>query len=409
MSTFSASARVLGGMLLVAGSCIGAGMLAMPILTGLAGYVPALIVSFLAWAFMTFTALILLEINSGFHKQVNIVSMAEKSLGNLGKISAWVLYLFLFYALLVGYVSISGSIVSSFIQSWFGLEIPLSASSLFFSLLFGVFIYFGTAAVDGCNRLLIVGLAITYILLVFIGADKINIAFLQESRWRYTLIAIPFLVTSFGFHNMIPSLTAYVGGDIKKCRTIILGGSLIALACYIVWETIVIGLLPFSGENGILQSYFSEIEAAQALKNKLGNSWVSNFAIGFSFFAIITSFLAQGLSLTHFLADGLKVKLGPKNNLWLLFLSLGPPCLLGTFYPGIFFTALGFAGGICAVLLFGILPALMAWKGRYLSPFDRDYQVKGGKFSLIVIFLFSLYVIAQELLKLLGVSFLYAY
>jgi len=40
----SAPGNLLGGMLLVAGSCIGAGMLALPILTGLAGFIPSLFV-----------------------------------------------------------------------------------------------------------------------------------------------------------------------------------------------------------------------------------------------------------------------------------------------------------------------------------------------------------------------------
>ena len=34
---------VIGGILLIAGSCIGAGMLGLPILTGLVGFFPSLI------------------------------------------------------------------------------------------------------------------------------------------------------------------------------------------------------------------------------------------------------------------------------------------------------------------------------------------------------------------------------
>ena len=59
---------ILGGMLLITGSCIGAGMLGLPILTGLAGFYPTLVMFFLAWAFMTTTALLLVEVN-GWHKK----------------------------------------------------------------------------------------------------------------------------------------------------------------------------------------------------------------------------------------------------------------------------------------------------------------------------------------------------
>ena len=40
------SGSVLGGMLLIAGSCIGAGMLGLPILTGLSGLMPSLFMFF---------------------------------------------------------------------------------------------------------------------------------------------------------------------------------------------------------------------------------------------------------------------------------------------------------------------------------------------------------------------------
>ena len=89
---------VLGGMLLVAGSCVGAGMLALPILTGLAGFYPSLIVMVVAWSFMTFTGLLLIEVNGWFKQQVNLISMTQESLGRSGRILAWLSYLFLFFS-----------------------------------------------------------------------------------------------------------------------------------------------------------------------------------------------------------------------------------------------------------------------------------------------------------------------
>ncbi|MES2272690.1 MAG: aromatic amino acid transport family protein, partial [Chlamydiota bacterium] len=53
---------VFGGTLLVAGTSIGAGMLALPVVTASGGFLPALFVYFLCWLFMTCTGLLLLEI-----------------------------------------------------------------------------------------------------------------------------------------------------------------------------------------------------------------------------------------------------------------------------------------------------------------------------------------------------------
>ena len=63
---------VFGGMLLIAGSCIGAGMLALPIITGLGGFFSSIITIIITWAFMTYSGLLLLEVNGWFTKRINI-------------------------------------------------------------------------------------------------------------------------------------------------------------------------------------------------------------------------------------------------------------------------------------------------------------------------------------------------
>ena len=86
---------VLGGILLIGGCCIGAGMLGIPIVLGLCGFFPSLLLLMAAWIFMTFTGLLLVEINGWFSKRVNFISMVGRFLGNFGKIISWFLYLFL--------------------------------------------------------------------------------------------------------------------------------------------------------------------------------------------------------------------------------------------------------------------------------------------------------------------------
>ena len=104
----------IGGILLIAGSCIGAGMLALPIMTGLSGFFPSLVMFLIAWGFMTITGLLMVEVNSSFDARVNIGSMAERAFGKTGRYLSWILYLFLFYSLLVAYISGSGSLSSTY-------------------------------------------------------------------------------------------------------------------------------------------------------------------------------------------------------------------------------------------------------------------------------------------------------
>jgi tyrosine-specific transport protein len=88
---------ILSGTLLVAGTSIGGGMLALPVLTSLGGFAPSLVIYFFCWLFMASTGLLFLEISLWMPEEANIVSMAERTLGKVGKFFSWGLYLFLFY------------------------------------------------------------------------------------------------------------------------------------------------------------------------------------------------------------------------------------------------------------------------------------------------------------------------
>lgn len=389
-----------GGMLLVAGSCIGAGMLALPIVTGLSGFFPSLVALLCGWAFTVFTALLLLEISGWFFKTSHLLSMTKASLGLVGQSIAWVFYLFLFYSLLVAYIAASGSILSVSLTSLFNTSISTFLSTSLFTLFFGSVIYLGTRQTDFLNRILMGGLIFSYFGMMAAGLFHIEAKLLLHYAPQYMFSSLPVLVVAFGFQNMIPSLDAYMKGDLRRVRLAVLGGSLMALGVYVCWCLLVLGILPFDGQEGILQSYIKGEEATVSLSKTLKNGFVLVWAKGFAFFAIATSFLAQGLALLHFLADGIHIDLQAKKGRFLIFAVIVPPFLLALYHPDIFFKALNFAGGICAMVLFGILPTCMAWIGRYQKKFTSNYHVFGGKPALITAFLFSSFVIVCEIIRI---------
>jgi tyrosine-specific transport protein len=400
------SGSVFGGMLLIVGSCIGAGMLGLPVITGIAGFFPSLIMFFLAWAFMTASALLLVEVNGWFSQRVNLLTMVGDTLGKKGKAVCWITYLFLFYALLVAYISGIGSLSTTFFQMMFNVALPAWAGSLFFVVLFGWIVYLGTRRVDLCNRGLMVGKITVFLFLVFIGAAYIQPVLLAQTQAKYALLSLPLLIISFGFHNMIPSLVNYLKGDIRRVRWTIIGGGIIAFAIYMIWEILVLGIVPIGGLNGLVANLKQDKEASQALATMVGSPAISVLAQALAFFAILTSFIAQALSLVHFLADGLRIPYKNKENGWLCVLALTPPLILALIYPQMFFKALNFAGGICTVILFGLLPVMMVWIGRYRREGKTSYEVPGGKLTLIAIFLFALFILFLQLSSMCGASFI---
>ncbi|MCH9630011.1 MAG: Tyrosine-specific transport protein [Chlamydiia bacterium] len=395
---------IFGGMLLISGSCIGAGMLGLPILTGVAGFLPTLIMFFAAWLFMTLTGLLLVEVSTWFHTPVNLLSMVDKTLGKTGRICGWILYLFLFYALGVAYLSSSANHTNYFFNHVLMLNIPVWFSSVFFVIVFGWLIYLGTRPVDLFNRGLMFAKIVVFACLLILGANFVKSKLLLYTDFKYSLFSLPILIISFGFHNMIPSLYSYLGGDVKRIKSSILAGSLLTLLVYVLWEIIALGILTVNGPNGILESYHNDIGAAQALRNVLGSNSLGIFAQLLAFFAILTSFIAQSLSLVHFLGDGLKVKKKKRENVWLCLLALGPPLLFSIIFPQLFFAAINFAGGVCAVILFGVLPVLMVWIGRYRHKIPSNYKIMGGQPLLVCIMLFALFVVVYQVTNMFGLN-----
>lgn len=390
----------LGGVLLVAGSCIGAGMLGLPILTGIAGFFPALVVFLCTWAYMITTGFLLVEVKGWLpQRQVNLLSMTEHSLGRAGRSVCWTLYLFLFYALLVAYISGSGNLISTLLYATAGLHIPLWAGSLFFATLFGGVVYLGMRQVDLWNRWLMVGMILFFLALLLLVAPRISPHMLLRAEGKYAIFSLPILVTSFGFHNMVPSLATYMKGDLKRVRRVILTGSLATLVIYLIWEILVLGTVPLSG---IQESLRHDEEAAQALAVTVKIPWIPLLAEGLAFFAILTSFLEQALSLTHFLADGFKMPHTAREPLALVAAVLLPPLIFSLIYPDLFFKALNFAGGICAVTLFGVMPVLMVWIGRYRKAASGPYLVPGGRLLLSQVLAFSLLIFFIQISMMFG-------
>lgn len=386
MDTYSVKkGSLFGGILLVAGCCIGAGMLGLPVLSANAGFVPSSAMFLICWLFMLTTGLLLLEVNLWFGEEVNILTMAEKTLGKFAKGVCWFVYLFLFYSLMVAYVAASGSLISD-AAGWAGYFIPHGVGAVLFCLFFGVLLFLGLGAADWFNRALMGGLIITYVWLVGLGVPHVNLSLLKNHDWSAATMVIPAAIISFGFHNLVPSLTNYYKSHVKSLVTVIAVGSAIPLVIYLLWEWVILGLTPLSEFKEALDQ--GEI-ATEALKDAVGSAWIGDVAQTFAFFAIITSFLSVAVSFVDFLADGLSIKKDFFGKIILALLVLMPPLLFALFYPSIFLNALNYAGGYGAVFIFGIIPALMVWQGRYRKKLGFPSIVPGGKPLLIAVMLFS--------------------
>jgi tyrosine-specific transport protein len=379
------SPSFMSGVLLISGTCIGAGMLALPVVTGASGFWPFMGINTLCWLFMLATGLLFLEATLWMHEGANVLSMAERFLGPIGKWAGGASFLFLYYCLMVSYISGVTPLLS-----W---DVSYSTACAFAGVFFGLLILWGTKAVDRINWLLMIGAIISFVLLVILGSSQVNALLLARADWRFFLIAAPTLFSAYGYHNIIPTLTFYSDRNRSKMRKAILFGTLLPFIVYSVWEWLIIGSMPL---ETIQEASDAGVPITYALQHLTGHPWISTLGSFFGVFALVTSLLGVALSMVDFLGDGLKMKRAGWHRLVLTLLTFIPPTIFAAYNPGIFLIAIGVAGGYGEAILNGLLPAAMVWVGRYHMKLQGDHELVGGKGILALIIVLSLFIIGLE-------------
>jgi len=385
--------KTVSGTLLVAGTTIGAGMLGIPLLTAKAGFFPAMAITVLVWLFMLATGFLFLEATLWMHEGANVLSMSRRFLGRTGKLAAGGTFLFLYYCLMVAYFAAGAPIFIGFLGQFLGLAPEGIGGYLAYGLLFGGIVAFGLKAVDRINYMLMAAMFIAYFALVGTGAKEVSAERFAASNWTEMIFAAPILFSSFGFHNVIPSLVTYFNRDVRVLRKSIFFGTLIPLIIFLVWQWLIIGAVP---ESAIQEALNNGLPATAALQTLVGNPWVMKLGQFFAFFALITSMLGVAFSMVDFLGDGLKIKRTGKQRAILCAIVFLPPFILTTLDPSIFVTALGFAGGFGEAFLNGLIPVMFVWVGRYMMKLGGRKQLFGGRILLAILFILSLSVAAFE-------------
>jgi tyrosine-specific transport protein len=390
--------KILGGILLVVGTTIGGGMLALPVVLAQSGIVGAVCLLIASWAVMAFCALLILEVNLWMPEKSNIILMAKTTLGIPGEAIAWICYLLLFYCLLAAYIAGGSDILHGLLDAA-GVPLPLKANDIFFTLLFGLIVYKGIKIVDYTNRGLMFIKMGAFLLLILSIVSHIDIKRYHVGHIKYLVPAVTVVLTSFGFSNIIPSLRSYFDNDIAKLRKVIIIGSLIPLFCYIAWIAAIFGGIPFQGEHSLMSIVHAEhstLALTQALIYHINNTGTTSLTRLFTSVCVLTSFLSVSLCVVDFLADGFRMQKHGRQKVLLHLATFIPPLLLSMLYPTAFIIGLNYAG-VCLSILIVLLPVLMVWKGRYIQKLPSNYQVMGGKLPLILVAIVALFVVYQGL------------
>lgn len=385
-------AKLFGGILLIIGTSMGGGMLALPLATATTGFAHAVILFLFCWAIMTASAFFILEANLWLEEDANLISMAGATIGRTGQWIAWFTYIFLLYSLIAAYLASGRDIVNQ-LFSGFHLHIPSAAALLLFLTALSSIVYQGIHSVDRTNRWIMSSKLLSFFLILLFLIPGMRLESLlptQSYPWVITTFSI--IITSFGYAIIVPSLRSYFHSDPIILRRILFIGSLIPLICYLLWEAAIFSLIPLEGPYGLLaiQQSSTPIKALMiALNIHTKTHWAALIANAFTTLSVATSFLGVSLCLFDFFSDGFHFKKEGIQRIGLYLMTFLPPLLLVQFFPNFFLLGLRFAG-ICCVILLMLLPAWMVWRGRYHKRYQSTFQVIGGKPLLLFVLISSI-------------------
>lgn len=388
--------KTLGSIAIVAGTAIGAGMLALPLATAALGIVPALLLLVAVWALSAYTSLLMLEINLKSGVGDNLHSITGKTLGKTGQWIQGASFLSLLFALTAAYLTGGSSLLVLKAKTLLNLSLDSQNAVLIFTVVLGGFAALGVAWVDKLSRLLFSLMML--LLLITIGfllpdasLDAMSVQIQQSGYTELWLAAIPIIFTSFGFHVCIATLVRYLDGDSLSLRKVLLIGSTIPLICYVLWLLVTLGTV---GSEQVHALNGSLPRLVTALQKVTDHNIISQMIALFADLALLTSFLGVTLSLYDFIAEltGSSGTLKARAQTWLI--TFVPPVLCALYAPEGFVAVLGFAA-VPLVFIIIFLPIAMALKQRKMQP--KGYQVAGGKLALTLAGIAGAIIIAAQL------------
>jgi tyrosine-specific transport protein len=373
-------------MLLISGVCVGASLLAMPVLVAKLGFILSLILLLASCVLMVYTGLLTLEINLWLPPGANFVAMVERTLNKpIAYITGGMYLVYLYATLCCLYTSGSILLTLSFTHGIHHV-LPFWCGSLVWLLMLSGIVWIGLKRSDYINRIVMLTLLVIFALFIIFILPHLKPSLLAGGHISALPHAIPIMLTAFTFQFLIPSLRRYLHNNFSHLRFAIIAGAGLGLVIYMLWLWIIFSIIPSTGTdsfNDIIHARFHLtrlMEVLQALVNHMGVLLLLRL---FALCALATTSISIAGSLVDFWADTLGMVKTKSSRLKLLAMVTIPPFLWALIYSETFLHLLIYIG-VLATILYAILPVIMVWSGRYVKELSFGQQIKGGRTALVL-------------------------
>lgn len=392
--------KTLGAPLLIAGTCIGSGMIALPMVLAKIGILLSILLMVVIWLAMYYSSLINLELNLQAGRGMPLGDLGWKFSGKGAEWIGIVSLKALSYSLLAAFLYGGSSIIMELIESSSGSTIAFDLIATFYALIIVLILMLPLRFIDYLNRFLFIGLLGIFTILLVGLAFSItwtDLPLLPNATLDFSAFAtvMPILFTSFGFQVIFHTLTNYCNKDAKMLKKAFFFGSLVPAIVYILWTCSILGVIYHEAPSFYMQMTTGQTEVGELIQTLSAIAkWPAIQALIWciSSLAIATSVIGVGIGL-HESIKGMLPK-NTSNNLLASILTILPAYLVVILVPNAFISFLSFAGmvlAIIAILLPVYLFSLKPWKTLYYPELKRKFPLWILSAIGVAIILFELY------------------
>ncbi len=353
--------KIFTNALLVTGMTIGAGILALPIKTGIAGILPSLLSIFVIWLLMLCTACVFIfKFTHPRERSRDYPTLFQNELGSKGKWVSVLGYLVNYYGILVAYLTGSAAILATLVP----VNISNQTWMLIFFIIFTGLTFLGANKAKNANAVIMIGMLASFAVLLFAAGKHVDVSRFSHREWNLIPSVIPIIIVAFAYHNVVPFVCRNLNGNPWAALKAVLLGSSIAIVMNILWMLVVVGALPLAGDGNatIISALQNDYPATIPLSLALHSRLITAAGLFFALAAIATSYIPTSVALRGFMKGVLSFYFKRPNKYAVLLLSFGPPFLVAMIYPNLFLKAVDVAGGFGILIIFGLLPSFIMIK-----------------------------------------------
>jgi tyrosine-specific transport protein len=361
----SGTSTVASCAALIAGTTIGGGFLALPMITQPLGLVPAFAGILTCWLFLMASSFSLIEAvfltkakaSVDPDLSISIFSLARNSLGDFGSLFSSVTFLALLLASLIAQLSKVSSVISSPLpSSWVTILFGLSVSMLTFAR--------NGQYAEQANSFLTMTMLTSFAataLSALTRRDWGHASLLTKADWTSFypsrgIWAVPVLLQLLVYSETLPMICDRLK-EPSKARAAVLYGSAVPMLMCVIWSFVALGFAP------VVTSVGNALVDPVEVLLQSSSRWLSTSIRVLSLSAIATTIIGSLLALTQFFDDltlSRNMVPGKLPKVLNKFISIMPATLIAAFgSKSLYLSCTQFAGAFPVTALWCLLPSLV--------------------------------------------------